>query len=72
MNALAGSEQTGKFIIAGIVLFISFLIIGLVGLITGSYVIGVLVYLGLIWYLLREVGAFVMYPGSFFFTRSDI
>jgi hypothetical protein len=72
MEGLLGSERTYKFIILSLVLFISFLIIGLFKLITGSYILGFILFLGLIWYLLREVGSFIMYPGSFFFTRSDI
>lgn len=55
-----------------VILLISFLIVGLFRLIIGSYLVGLLLYLALIWYLLKTVGSFVMYPGSSFFTRSEI
>jgi hypothetical protein len=72
MDAILDSPRLGKIIVLSIVLFLFAIVIGTVHLITGSYLLGVAVLLGLLWWLLRVVGAFVMYPGSFFLTRSDI
>jgi hypothetical protein len=72
MEGLLGAERTGKYIVISLVVFVVGVIIGVVKLITGSLLLGVLVLLGLLWWLLRQVGALVMYPGSFFMTRSDI
>ncbi len=72
MEGILGSDYLNKAVIISIVLLITALIVGTIKLISGSFLLGVLLYLGLIWYLLKQVGSFVMYPGSFFFSRSDI
>lgn len=72
MEGLINSERKGKVILISVVLLLLGLIVTVLRLITGSWIVGVLGLLGLLWWVLREVGAFVMYPGSCFFTRSDI
>lgn len=72
MEALLGNQRMGKVLIVGTVGLVLLLVISVVRLITGSYIAGVVLLLGLLWWLLREVGGFVMFPGSFFWTRSDI
>jgi hypothetical protein len=72
MEGLVNSERKGKVILISVVVLLLGLIVSVGRLITGSWIVGVLGLLGLLWWLLREVGAFVMYPGSFFYTRSDI
>jgi hypothetical protein len=72
MDILQQNQKLGKIIISVGILLISFLIVGLFKIIIGSYVLSLLLYLALIWYLLKTVGSYVMYPGSSFLTRSEI
>jgi hypothetical protein len=72
MELLQENKKFVKVVILCGVLLISFLIVGLFRIIIGSYLVGLILYLALIWYLLKTVGSFVMYPGSSFLTRSDI
>jgi hypothetical protein len=72
MNS-AWTSNRGKIIIcATAVLLLSSLIIGVLKVILGSLVIAVGVFLGLVCYLVRRVGFIIMYPGSFFYTRSEM
>jgi uncharacterized membrane protein len=72
MKALWNSPKARKFILPAIAITISAILIGLLLLITGSLIAAVVIYLALIWLLLRTIGGFVMYPGNFFYTRADI
>ena len=56
----------------GAALFTSAIIVGFFHLLTGSWILGLLLYLGLIWWALRTVGSLIMYPGSSFISRSEI
>ena len=72
MEFLIGSQRRLKVTIGVIVTLIVLLFVGIFRLITGSFIIGILLFLALMYFLLRAVGVFVMYPGSSFYTRSDI
>lgn len=72
MEGLLNSERKSKIILISLVLLLLLLIVTIIKMITGSWLVGVFGLLGLVWWLLRQVGALVMYPGSFFLTRSDI
>lgn len=72
MELVLGNERFGKILALSVVLLITFLMVSLIRLVIGSYIIAFIIYLGFIWYLLRALGSYIMYPGSSFFTRSDI
>ena len=61
-----------KAIVGGAATLVIVLFLLIVKLVTGSFIVGILLLLTLLYFLLRAVGSFVMYPGSFFLTRSDI
>jgi len=72
MEVILASKQLLRGFILFVVVAITSLIVGLFKLIVGSYILGFIFYFGLIYILLREVGTYVMYPGSSFYTISDI
>ena len=72
MEFLIGSQRRLKVTIAVIVTLVVVLFVGIFRLITGSFIIGILLFLALMYFTLRAVGVFIMYPGSSFYTRSDI
>jgi hypothetical protein len=61
-----------KTVAALVFLLFAALIIGLFKLITGSYILGLALFLLIIWKLLKIFGIYVMYPGSSSYTKSDI
>jgi hypothetical protein len=72
MELVAGNERRGKLIICSLLALVVLLFVGIFKLLTGSLLVGLLLFLALMWFTLRTVGAYVMYPGSSFFTRSDM
>lgn len=72
MDFILGNERKNKIIVATLIVLIIVLFIGLFKLITGSLIVGILLFLALLYYMLRLLGTFVMYPGSSFLTRSDL
>lgn len=72
MNSAWTSNRSKIIIIVSAVLLISSIIIAILKVILGSLVMAVGIFLGLVCYLLRRVGFLIMYPGSFFYTRSEM
>ncbi len=72
MDFILGNERKNKIIVATLIVLIIVLFVGLFKLITGSLIVGILLFLALLYYMLRLLGTFVMYPGSSFLTRSDL
>lgn len=73
MNS-AWTSNRGKIIIICVtaILVLSSIIIAILKMILGSMVLAVGIFLGLTCYLVRRVGFIIMYPGSFFYTRSEM
>ena len=72
MELIFGNDSTVKYIVFSVLLLMVAAFIGIFKLITDSALLGIFALLGLLYYVLRMVGAFVMYPGSSFVSRSDI
>lgn len=64
------SFEIGAF---GCCLFtIAFLFVKLIQIITGTYLIGIVLIIFGVYKLLRGVGTFALYPGCFRYIKSDI
>jgi hypothetical protein len=72
MEMLFGNDNTAKYIAYSVLMLFVIVFVGIFKLVTGSILFGILVLIALLYYLLRLVGAFIMYPGSSFVSRSDI
>lgn len=70
-NQEAEGISLQKLIIGGAVI-IFLVVVGLLKLITGSFIAAILLFFIIIYVILRKVGQFVMYPGSSFYSQSDI
>ena len=69
---LFGNDNSAKYIVFSVLLLLVIVFIGIFKLITDSILLGIIALLALLYYVLRVVGAFIMYPGSSFVSRSDI
>ena len=69
---LFGNDNTAKYIVYSVLTLFVVVFVGIFKLITGSILLGIFAFIALLYYLLRVVGAFIMYPGSSFVSRSDI
>lgn len=72
MEMLFGNDNTAKYIVYSVLTLFVVVFVGIFKLITGSILLGIFAFIALLYYLLRVVGAFIMYPGSSFVSRSDI
>jgi hypothetical protein len=72
MEMLFGNDNSAKYIVFSVLLLLVIVFIGIFKLITDSILLGIIALLALLYYVLRVVGAFIMYPGSSFVSRSDI
>lgn len=72
MEMLFGNDNTAKYIVFSVLLMFVIVFVGIFKLITGSILLGIFTLIALLYYLLRVVGSFIMYPGSSFVSRSDI
>ena len=72
MEFILGNERRGKIVLLTVLALIVVIFIAIFRLITGSFIVGTFLFLALVYLLLRAVGTYVMYPGSSFYTRSDI
>lgn len=72
MELILGNDSTVKYILVSAVVLMVALFIGMFKLIADSALLGVLALLAILYYLLRTVGAYIMYPGSSFVSRCDI
>jgi len=72
MDLIFGNDSTVKYVVFSALLIVVVAFVGLFKLITGSILLGFVALLALLYYVLRMVGAFIMYPGSSFVSRSDI
>lgn len=72
MEMLFGNDNTAKYIVFSVLLLFVVVFVGIFKLITDSILLGIIALIALLYYLLRVVGAFIMYPGSSFVSRSDI
>ena len=72
---MLGDNLDVKVVKYGIVCILSVLaliIIMFVKFITGSYLMGIIVFIVLIWLLIFKIGITIMYPGSSNYYTSDI
>jgi hypothetical protein len=72
MNSVWTSHRAKIAVVIFLAVLLSSLVIGLLTAILGSFLLALLVFVGLVCWLLRTVGLFVMYPGACFYTRSEI
>lgn len=72
MEFILGNERRGKIIVISVFALVIVLFIGIFKLITGSILVGIVLFLVLTFLLLRLVGVYVMYPGSSAYTRADL
>lgn len=69
---LFGNDNTVKYIVFSVLLLFVVVFVGIFKMLTGSLLLGIFALVAFLYYLLRIVGAFIMYPGSSFVSRSDI
>lgn len=61
-----------KYGIICILSVIALIVVSLFKLIFGSYTVGVLIFVALVWFLIFKIGITIMYPGSSNYYKSDI
>lgn len=61
-----------KYGVICIISVIALIVVSLFKLIFGSYTIGVLMFVALVWFMIFKIGITIMYPGSSNYYKSDI
>ena len=61
-----------KYGVACILSFLAFLVVFIFRLIFGSYIVGIIIFVVIVWLLIFKIGITIMYPGSSNYFTADI
>lgn len=61
-----------KYGVICILSVLALIVVSLFKFIFGSYMMGLLIFVGLVWFLIFKIGITIMYPGSSNYYKSDI
>ena len=61
-----------KYGVICILSLLAFLVVFIIKVLTGSYMIGAIIFVAIVWFLIFKIGITIMYPGSSNYFTADM